>query len=151
MRPVVVVVRALALAAATALVLAACAGGTDLDVPAGADASDSPDAGANLDADELADPLVEAGRRLAVERNCVSCHSADGTDGVGPTWRGLAGSVERLRDGSTVVVDRAYLVRSIDEPGVEIVDGFDVVPMPVIELSADEVDALVAYIESLGS
>ncbi len=131
---------------AVTLVLAACAGGTDLETPAAAGtAVDRPAAAA------APDPQAEAGRRLAVDRNCVSCHSADGTDGVGPTWLGLDGSVERLTDGSTVVVDRDYLVRAIEQPAAEVVDGFVVVPMPAIEMSDDEVDAIVAYIESLAS
>ena len=79
----------------------------------------------------------------------MSCHTADGTSGVGPTWRGLHGSTEQLVDGTTVRVDRAYLVRSIREPGAQVVAGFEVVEMPTVELSAREVDDLVAYIESL--
>ncbi|MEM7273669.1 MAG: cytochrome c [Actinomycetota bacterium] len=122
------------LALAVALLLGACAGGIDTGPAAPGVAIDP----------------VEAGRALAVERNCVSCHSADGSTGVGPTWRGLYGSTERLTNGTNVTVDRTYLARSIREPGTEIVAGFDVVEMPTLDLTPFEIEALVAYIESLG-
>lgn len=131
--------RSLGLAAALWLGAVACAGGTDVVAPAVAPAAGGGSTGE-----------VDAGRRLATEANCVSCHSVDGSTGVGPTWQGLFGSTERLADGTEVVVDRAYLARSIRRPGLETVAGFDVVEMPAVELTASEVDALVAYIESIG-
>ncbi len=152
--PPVPVAVAVVLAGAV-LLLGACAGGTDVvvDPPAGAvtgtgepDASSAgPAAARHGDGDGDAD----SGRRLAVERNCVSCHSADGSAGVGPTWRGLYGSTERLVDGRAVEVDDDYLARSIREPGAEVVVGFDVVEMPAIELGPAEIDDLLAYIRSL--
>ncbi|MES2113708.1 MAG: cytochrome B, partial [Pseudomonadota bacterium] len=36
------------------------------------------------------------GRLLAQARGCVACHSADGSPGVGPTWKGLYGKQETL-------------------------------------------------------
>ncbi len=93
---------------------------------------------------------AESGRQLATERSCRSCHSIDGSTSVGPSWLGLAGSTDQLSDGATVVAGRTYLERSIREPQAEIVAGFDVVEMPTLNLSADEVGALVDYIESLG-
>lgn len=55
---------------------------------------------------------------------CVSCHSLDGTPGVGPTWQGVYGREEALDDGTVVVVDDAYIRESIYDPNVKIVAGF---------------------------
>lgn len=137
---------------ALALVLGACAGGTDIvvDSPGGVSPSAAAAPASGRGGGAGIGGSVEAGRRLATERNCVSCHSADGSDGVGPSWRGVYGTSGQLIDGRTVTADRAYLVRSIRQPQAEVVAGFDVVEMPTFELTPDEIDDLVAYIESLG-
>ncbi len=55
---------------------------------------------------------------------CVSCHSTDGTPGVGPTWLGIYGRQEALDDGTTVTVDDAYIRESIYDPNAKLVAGF---------------------------
>lgn len=55
---------------------------------------------------------------------CVSCHSLDGSPGVGPTWQGVYGREEPLDDGTVVIVDDAYIRESIYEPNAKIVEGF---------------------------
>lgn len=55
---------------------------------------------------------------------CVSCHSLDGTPGVGPTWQGIYGREERLTDGTVAIVDDAYIRESIYDPNAKIVEGF---------------------------
>ena len=94
--------------------------------------------------------LATQGQELADANGCATCHSADGSDGTGPTWQGLAGAEVTLDDGSTVTADDAYLASSITDPGAQKVEGF-AVAMPEFELSTEEVDALVAYINSLGT
>ncbi len=94
--------------------------------------------------------LIAAGRNLTA--TCVACHSTNGTDGVGPTWSGLLGSERTFVDGSTKTADRAYLLESILDPGTKVVDGFNDGIMPATlgdTFSADELDALVAYLSSL--
>lgn len=68
---------------------------------------------------------------------------------MGPAWVGLAGSVRQLESGAEVIADRDYLRRSIVDPNADIVTGYTV-RMPVVKLSDDEIDALIAYIEALG-
>jgi cytochrome c oxidase subunit 2 len=53
-----------------------------------------------------------------------------------------------LDDGTTVVADAAYLRRSVVDPQAQLVEGYTVF-MPTVDLNADEVDAIVAYIEEL--
>ena len=95
------------------------------------------------------DAKVAQGQALALSRGCVACHTADGSAGVGPGWKGLWGKTQTLADGSTVLADEAYLRRAIREPQAQVVKGFAPV-MPPATLSNDELTALVAYIQSLG-
>jgi cytochrome c oxidase subunit II len=89
--------------------------------------------------------LRARGRDLAQSKGCVACHTVDGRSGVGPTWKGLYGKTETFTDGSTALVDEAYLRGFIRDPKARNVKGFPPV-MPQIELAGDELDALVAYI-----
>lgn len=93
---------------------------------------------------------VAQGRALADAKGCVACHTVDGSARVGPSWKGLYGKTENMRDGSTALVDEAYLRSFIRDPQARGVKGFPPV-MPKVELSDEELAALVAYIQSLGS
>ena len=90
------------------------------------------------------------GQALAQSRGCVACHSVDGSARVGPSWQGLYGKMRPLTDGSMVLADENYLRHSILEPQAQVVKGFPPI-MPPARLSDDEVAALGAYIQSLGS
>jgi len=91
---------------------------------------------------------AERGKNTALSNGCASCHGAKGQGGVGPTWVDLAGSDVELKDGTTVVADEAYLLRSILDPGAEEVAGFTIA-MPVNGVSEAQAADIVAYIEEL--
>lgn len=95
----------------------------------------------------LTGPAAE-GQQLFKSNGCAACHSVDGSKGVGPTMKGLAGSQVALEDGSTVTADDAYLRESILQPSAKRVAGYSAA-MPARDLSPSEVDALVAYIDAL--
>lgn len=78
----------------------------------------------------------------------MSCHGRDGVGGTGPEWTGLAGSERQLIDGTVVVADRDYLVRSLVDPQAERVSGFNIL-MPTVELTDAEIDAIIDYIEAI--
>lgn len=81
--------------------------------------------------DELDTMTPEArGEFWYTEFGCNGCHTLDGTPGAGPTWLGLYGREEQLTDGSTVIVDEAYLYDSILNPNKQIVSGFNPNIMP---------------------
>lgn len=88
--------------------------------------------------------------RLLVDHGCVACHNFHGERQVGPPLDGSLGATRRMRDGSTVVVDQAYLVQSIYEPNARVVEGYDPV-MPSYEGSLDEatVEEIAAYLAAL--
>lgn len=92
------------------------------------------------------------GESLAREYGCVACHASDGKRLVGPGWGGLYGSSVTLADGSTVQADDAYLVESILQPDARVVAGFQAGSMVSFAgiLDQAQVDALVAYIRTLG-
>lgn len=86
----------------------------------------------------------------ALELGCTSCHSIDGRRSEGPTWKGLWGSEVTLADGSVVVADEAYLTRAILDPAAEVRQGFQP-GMPALEVTDEQLDALLAHLEELGS
>jgi cytochrome c oxidase subunit 2 len=86
--------------------------------------------------------------RLLEAKDCLTCHSIDGEAGIGPTFKGIYGRPTKLTNGSTVAADDVYLRESIVNPSAEIVDGFDDV-MPKPELTDEEVNAIVEYLENL--
>jgi len=90
-----------------------------------------------------------AGREVAISNGCTACHGNNGEGGVGPAWVGLYGSEVNLDGGTTVAADEAYLRRAIVDPEAQVATGFTV-SMPKVNLSDDEVDAVIDYIEELG-
>ena len=98
-------------------------------------------------------PTAQRGRRLAEQRGCLTCHSTDGAQGVGPSWKDLAGTEVTLADGRTLMRDRGYLVRAILDPDAEIAAGYPkglmAGAMPGRQLTETETEALVLYIFSL--
>ena len=98
-------------------------------------------------------PAGAGGKGLALleAKTCLACHTVDGTAKVGPTYKGLLGKKETVvAEGKEIeiTVDEAYLKKSIRQPGAEVVKGYSPV-MPVLPLTDDEVDEIIAYIKSL--
>lgn len=93
-------------------------------------------------------PAAAQGLEVARSNGCTACHGVEGQGGVGPAWQGLFGSQVELEDGSTVTADRDYLVRSIQDPQAQLVAGYTT-KMPENELSTDQIDSVIAYIEEL--
>lgn len=90
-----------------------------------------------------------AGQQVVRDLGCTTCHTVDGSDGVGPTFHGLAGSRVHLQGGRTVTADDAYLRRSIRHPSAQVVDGFRPI-MPDRDLTDAQLDSVVAYLRALG-
>ena len=93
-------------------------------------------------------PLEAWGAKLYASKACITCHSLDGSKKTGPTFKGLFGHPVALKDGGSVTADEEYIRKSIVEPGSQIVAGYDPV-MPVFAgtLSAEDIDALVAFVK----
>lgn len=95
-------------------------------------------------------PPDQWGAELYKSKACFTCHTIDGNPGVGPSFKGIFGMQEKMVDGSTVVVDENYLRKSILEPQVQIVEGFQPI-MPTYQgiLKDAEIDAIIAYLKTI--
>lgn len=95
------------------------------------------------------DPIA-AGEYLFTQRGCASCHT--GTTPRGPSLEGIFGHTVKLTTGEEIPVDDEYLIESILESGKKIVEGYTpLMPSFKNQLSAEEVNNLIAYIKSLSA
>ena len=94
--------------------------------------------------------IVRLGERVMVEQECARCHTITGEKALGPTFKGLYGSMVKLQRGGDVLADEAYITESMMEPTIKIVDSFlPVMPSYQGKISAGETAAVVEYIKSL--
>lgn len=95
--------------------------------------------------------VVLAGKDLFQKRNCVACHSVNGSGkSHGPSLGGIFGSAVTLASGEKIERTEDYVRQSITNPGGQVVKGYKSF-MPTYKglLSEDDLGALVAYIKSL--
>jgi cytochrome c oxidase subunit 2 len=88
---------------------------------------------------------------LSQQFGCRACHSIDGTVVVGPSWKGIFGKQEPLVDGTSALVDEAYIIDSIHNPGAKITAGFqNLMPANVgAQLTDEQISDIVEFIKSL--
>lgn len=94
--------------------------------------------------------LAFEGRKLFLKLQCIRCHSATPT-GKAPVLEGLYRSRVPLKGGGAEIADEAYIIESIRKPRKKVVDGWEAI-MPEYDdrqVTAEELNALVAYIRSL--
>jgi cytochrome c oxidase subunit 2 len=94
--------------------------------------------------------MQDWGKIMWDRKGCNSCHTLDGNKSKGPTWKGIWGSMVKLKDGSSVLVDEKYIKESEDFPQAKIVDGFEPI-MPTFQglIRPHEFEGIVALIKSL--
>ena len=97
---------------------------------------------------DLDNALAARGLEVAQQNGCIACHTLDGSVGIGPTWLGMYGKTETLTDGSTVVVDDAYIIESINRPDARQVEGFENLMVRYF-LQEEDLDALVEFTRQL--
>lgn len=93
-------------------------------------------------------PEAQRGRDVATTNGCFACHSIDGSVATGPTWLDIWGGTVELDDGTTMIRDESYMIRSILDPHAEIVMGYTPTMTPA-ELSEDDLQAVLDYIKVL--
>jgi cytochrome c oxidase subunit 2 len=84
------------------------------------------------------------------ERNCISCHSIDGSRGTGPTWKNMYGAMHAMSGGKQVKVDDDYIRESIWYPQAKTVAGFEGVAMTSYLGVLDDkaINAIIAFMKS---
>lgn len=94
--------------------------------------------------------MADKGKALFASKTCSTCHSTDGSRLVGPTFKGLWGSMEETQDGEKVKVDENYVRESLLEPMKRITKGYPPA-MPTFkgQLSDDEIRYLIAFMKTL--
>ena len=93
-------------------------------------------------------PEVIRGRQVAESNGCFACHTLDGSETVGPTWQGLWGRSVTLDDGSSQLVDEAYVRESITDPNAKLRDGFSPVMIPY-ELPEEDMAGLILFLKEI--
>lgn len=93
---------------------------------------------------------VEQGEQLVTLQGCQTCHSVDGSEMIGPSFKGIWQREQQLTDGSTVVVDENYIRESILYPGNKVVAGYQNVMSPYEgRLSDDEITNIIEYLKTI--
>ncbi len=90
----------------------------------------------------------ERGKNLVKNLGCTSCHSLDGEEIAGASFKGYYGGASILEDGSTVTVDDAYIEESIKNPKAKVVKGYDPFMQPY-SLPDEDIKAITAYLKTL--
>jgi cytochrome c oxidase subunit 2 len=97
-------------------------------------------------------PPVAAGENIYNTRGCKSCHSIDGSAGIGPSFRDMYGSQVPIVGQGNVVADENYIRESILYPQAKIHQGFpNPSPMPSFLGQLDDWDiyAITAFQKSI--
>lgn len=95
-------------------------------------------------------PDAGRGQTVYEQAGCKACHSTDGAEGIGPTWKGLFEHEVLLSDGTSVVADEEYLTNAIKQPALQTVSGYPSNAMPDFSYLKDgQVKDLVEFIRSL--
>lgn len=95
--------------------------------------------------------MAQEGARLFAQLGCTTCHVANGT-GQGPSLVGKYGASEKLKDGTTRVVDESLIRQAIVNPNsVQLPNYPPIMPTFQGQVNESQVLQLIAYIKSLGS
>ena len=96
--------------------------------------------------------LPQLGEKLIAKKGCIACHSTNGSPKIGPSFKGLYGTMAELESGDSVLVEDDHIRQSILEPQKRITKGYpSVMPSYQGQVSEKEIAALIAYIKSLGN
>lgn len=98
---------------------------------------------------DAAEAPAARGKKLW-ERNCISCHSIDGSRGTGPSWKNIYGATHAMSGGKQVVADDDYIRESIWYPQAKTVAGFEGVAMTSYLGVLDDkaINSIIAFMKS---
>ena len=92
--------------------------------------------------------LIEGGQKLYISHACNVCHSLDGSRMIGPSFKNIYNKEIKFNDGTKRFADDSYLIESILEPSLKIVEGYpNLMGSYRNILSQSEIDSLVKFIK----
>jgi cytochrome c oxidase subunit 2 len=93
----------------------------------------------------------DRGKELYVAKQCVTCHSLDGSPRVGPTWLKIFGREGKLADGTSYKADENYIRESILYPQAKVVANYPAQGMPSYQgqLSDDDITGLIEFMKTI--
>lgn len=102
----------------------------------------------------VTDSPVANGQRIMKNIGCFACHTIDGNKLVGPSFKGMYGHKVTVETGGAereVTVDDEYIKKSIYDPNVDVVKGFNKGLMLSYkgQLSDDDVNQIIEYLKTL--
>ncbi|HQQ13079.1 MAG TPA: cytochrome c oxidase subunit II [Bacteroidales bacterium] len=94
------------------------------------------------------------GLSLLKQNACLTCHSQDGSKIIGPSCKGIFGKTETVVTDDAereIVIDEAYISRSIRQPNADVVKGYMKGLMVSYEtvLSEEQIGHITDYIKTL--
>lgn len=94
------------------------------------------------------------GYLLLRNTGCIACHSLDGTNLVGPSFRNLYGSERKIisdNTSKTVIADDLYIKNSIYNPEIELVAGYGKGLMQSYKdvLEENDIQIIIDYLKTL--
>lgn len=94
------------------------------------------------------------GLSLLKQNACLTCHSQDGSKIIGPSFKGIFGKTETVVTDDAereIVIDEAYISRSIRQPNADVVKGYMKGLMVSYEavLSEEQIGHITDYIKTL--
>jgi len=96
------------------------------------------------------DPAQIATGKKIWEVNCIVCHSGK-KGAIGPNIHNAFGTIRQLEGGREVLMDDAYVLKSLNEPMADIAKGYVPAMNSFKEILTDEQErAVVAYLKSMG-
>ncbi|MEM7227761.1 MAG: cytochrome c oxidase subunit II [Planctomycetota bacterium] len=97
------------------------------------------------------DKLQWAGLRIYQGRGCTQCHSLDGSEGIGPSFKQtyeMWGAERVFADGTSAIVDENYIMSSLRNPQDQVVANY-AGAMPAQQFKLREMIAVARFIKSL--
>lgn len=92
------------------------------------------------------------GAKIAENEGCLGCHSTDGSEIVGPSFKNMIDrklTAEHMGKKVEVTADIRYIIDSIKNPDDYVVDGYDGGMMPSYDLSDEDMKALIEFFSTL--
>jgi len=93
------------------------------------------------------------GKDLLAVKGCVTCHTLDGSKLIGPSFKGIWGHpVTVVTDGQEreVVVDEAYVRRSLLDPAADLVKGYpNQMPAQGALVDSTDIENIITFLKEL--